>query len=87
MSFWPGMCSVHCRIQRVPWRGGLPFCGLKAGWCWSKGRWMTGAGLSAADCTALLRQYRKEVSLQVLDDQALWGRAITDERYLLLSCR
>ena len=52
-----------------------------------EGRWMTGAGRSAADCTALMRQYRKEVSLQVLDDQALWGRAITDERYLLLSRR
>jgi len=52
-----------------------------------EGRWMTGAGLSAADCIALLRQHRKEVGLQVLDDQALWGRAITDERYLLLSRR
>ncbi|MDW5323826.1 class I SAM-dependent methyltransferase [Plantactinospora sp. KLBMP9567] len=52
-----------------------------------EGRWMTGAGLSAADCTALLRQHRKEIGLQVLDDQALWGRAITDERYLLLSRR
>jgi ubiquinone/menaquinone biosynthesis C-methylase UbiE len=52
-----------------------------------EGRWMTGVGLSAADCAALVRQCREEVSLQVLDDQALWGRAITDERYLLLSCR
>lgn len=52
-----------------------------------EGRWMTGAGVSAADCTALVRQCREEVSLQVLDDQALWGRAITDERYLLISCR
>lgn len=50
-----------------------------------EGRWMTGAGLSAADCTALLRQHRKEVRLHVLDDHALWGRAITDERYLVLS--
>ena len=52
-----------------------------------EGRWLTGAGLAAADCTALLRQYRKEVDLHVLDDQDLWGRAITDERYLLLSRR
>ena len=52
-----------------------------------EGRWMTGAGLSAADCTALLRQHREEVRLHVLDDQALWGRAITDERYLVLSRR
>jgi hypothetical protein len=38
-----------------------------------EGRWMTGAGLSAADCTAMLWQYRKEVGLQVLDDQARWA--------------
>jgi SAM-dependent methyltransferase len=52
-----------------------------------EGRWMTGVGLPAADCTALLRLHREEARLQVLDDRALWGRAITDERYLLLSRR
>jgi 2-polyprenyl-3-methyl-5-hydroxy-6-metoxy-1,4-benzoquinol methylase len=50
-----------------------------------EGRWMTGAGLSAADCTALLRRHRQEARLQILDDRDLWGKAITDERYLLLS--
>jgi 2-polyprenyl-3-methyl-5-hydroxy-6-metoxy-1,4-benzoquinol methylase len=50
-----------------------------------EGRWMTGAGLSAADCIALLRQHRQEARLQILDDRDLWGKAIADERYLLLS--
>jgi 2-polyprenyl-3-methyl-5-hydroxy-6-metoxy-1,4-benzoquinol methylase len=50
-----------------------------------EGRWMTGAGLSAADCTALLRQHRQEARRQILDDRDLWGKAIADERYLLLS--
>jgi ubiquinone/menaquinone biosynthesis C-methylase UbiE len=52
-----------------------------------EGRWMTGAGLSAADCTTLVRQHRREAELRNLTDPALWGKAITDERYLLLSRR
>jgi len=50
-----------------------------------EGRWATGAGLSARDCTALVRQHRRETTVETLNDQSLWGRAITDERYLLLS--
>jgi ubiquinone/menaquinone biosynthesis C-methylase UbiE len=38
-----------------------------------EGRWMTGAGLSAADCTALVRQCREEVSLQVLARYYDWA--------------
>jgi hypothetical protein len=48
---------------------------------------MTGAGIPAAACTALVRCHRKEVDLRLLDDPALWGKAITDERYLLVSRR
>jgi SAM-dependent methyltransferase len=50
-----------------------------------EGRWMTGAGLSASDCTALVRQHRQEAELRALDDPALWGKMITDERYLVVS--
>jgi ubiquinone/menaquinone biosynthesis C-methylase UbiE len=52
-----------------------------------EGRWMTGAGIPAAACTALVRCHREEVDLRLLDDPALWGKAITDERYLLVSRR
>jgi SAM-dependent methyltransferase len=52
-----------------------------------EGRWMTGAGIPAATCGALVRRQRQEADLRLLDDPALWGRAITDERYLLLSRR
>jgi 2-polyprenyl-3-methyl-5-hydroxy-6-metoxy-1,4-benzoquinol methylase len=52
-----------------------------------EGRWMTGAGLSAADCTSLVQQHRHEAELRHLTDAALWGKTIIDERYLLLSRR
>jgi len=52
-----------------------------------EGRWMTGAGLSAGHCTALVRQHRQEADVRTLDDPALWGKIITDERYLVLSRR
>jgi ubiquinone/menaquinone biosynthesis C-methylase UbiE len=52
-----------------------------------EGRWMTGAGIPAATCSALVRRHRKELELRLLDDPALWGKAITDERYLLVSRR
>lgn len=50
-----------------------------------EGRWATGAGLPAADCAALVREHRREAHLRILDEPALWGRPVTDERYLLLS--
>ncbi|MEU4741342.1 methyltransferase domain-containing protein [Actinosynnema sp. NPDC023658] len=46
-----------------------------------EGRWSTGAGLTAAECVALLG----EGDVRPLDDPALWGRDITDERYLVAS--
>jgi len=50
-----------------------------------EGRWATGAGLPARECAALVRQHRAEATVEPLNDPALWGRAITDERYVLLS--
>jgi SAM-dependent methyltransferase len=52
-----------------------------------EGRWSTGAGLTAAECERLVRPHREELSTTRLGDPALWGRAITDERYLLVSRR
>ena len=52
-----------------------------------EGRWMTGAGIPAAACGTLVRQHRQEADLRLLDDPALWGKTITDERYLLVSHR
>lgn len=46
-----------------------------------EGRWHTGAGITAADCVALLG----EADVRPLTDPALWGREITDERYVVLS--
>ncbi|MFI5908610.1 class I SAM-dependent methyltransferase [Dactylosporangium sp. NPDC051541] len=46
-----------------------------------EGRWSTGAGLSAAECAALVPDGR----VRRLDDPALWGGPIGDERYLVTS--
>ena len=48
---------------------------------------MTGAGIPAAACGTLVRQHHQEADLRLLDDPALWGKTITDERYLLVSNR
>jgi SAM-dependent methyltransferase len=50
-----------------------------------EGRWSTGAGLTAAACRALVLEARQEADVVRLDDPALWGRSIDDERYLLVS--
>lgn len=50
-----------------------------------EGLWYTGGGLSAARCRELVAAHRAEVSVHPLTDSRLWGRSITDERYLLVS--
>ncbi|GAB2812049.1 class I SAM-dependent methyltransferase [Lentzea nigeriaca] len=50
-----------------------------------EGRWSTGAGLTSAECRALVLEVRREAEVTRLDDPALWGRPIDDERYLLVS--
>jgi SAM-dependent methyltransferase len=50
-----------------------------------EGRWSTGAGLTADECASVVGNVRKEVSITRLDDAALWGHPIDDERYLLVS--
>ena len=50
-----------------------------------EGHWSTGSGLTAADCRALVGRRRPEVLVERLDDPALWGREIDDERYVLLT--
>jgi SAM-dependent methyltransferase len=50
-----------------------------------EGRWFTGAGLGPDECRTLVRAHRQEAQVRKLDDPALWGKEIDDERYLLLS--
>jgi len=52
-----------------------------------EGRWSTGAGLAAEEVAALVRARGREAVLHPLDDPALWGRPVDDERYVLVSCR
>jgi SAM-dependent methyltransferase len=52
-----------------------------------EGRWSTGAGIPAEQCRELVLRHRREAVLEPLDDPALWGREIDDERYVVVSER
>jgi ubiquinone/menaquinone biosynthesis C-methylase UbiE len=52
-----------------------------------EGRWSTGAGLASEQVMSIVRRVREEADLRMLDDARLWGREITDERYLVVSLR
>lgn len=48
-----------------------------------EGLWGTGAGMSADALTAIVKPKVTTMSLRPLNDPALWGRTITDERYVV----
>ncbi len=50
-----------------------------------EGNWATGAGLTAARCAEMVGQWCSRVEVRHLPDPALWGREITDERYLVVA--
>ena len=50
-----------------------------------EGNWSTGAGLTAGRCARLVGQVCASAEVDHLADPALWGREITDERYLLVA--
>jgi hypothetical protein len=52
-----------------------------------EGRWWTGAGMTATDVTGLVRRHRAEAEVVVLDDEALWGGPVRDERFAVVSRR
>jgi SAM-dependent methyltransferase len=50
-----------------------------------EGHWATGGGVPAADAERIVRRHRDQAEVLPLIDPQLWGREITDERYLLVS--
>ena len=52
-----------------------------------EGRWHTGGGLAADEVIALVRPQTSDAGVQLLDDAALWGAPVSDERYLVLARR
>jgi ubiquinone/menaquinone biosynthesis C-methylase UbiE len=52
-----------------------------------EGRWSTGVGLTAQEAGRAVLRHRADAAITVLDDPALWGAPVTDERYLLVSRR
>ncbi len=50
-----------------------------------EGDWSTGAGLTAARCAEIVGESCTRVEVRRLPDPRLWGREITDERYLVVA--
>jgi SAM-dependent methyltransferase len=50
-----------------------------------EGRWWTGAGIESREVLNLLEARGRATSLTPLTDGALWGLAVDDERYLVVS--
>ena len=50
-----------------------------------EGDWSTGAGLTAARCAEVVGESCTRVEVRRLPDARLWGREITDERYLVVA--
>ena len=50
-----------------------------------EGLWGTGAGMPSAECRELVLRHRRHAEVVALADPALWGKEISDERYLILS--
>jgi len=50
-----------------------------------EGDWSTGAGLTAARCAEVVGESCTRVEVRRLPDPRLWGREITDERYLVVA--
>jgi len=50
-----------------------------------EGFWFTGAGLTAADAEALVVGAGREAQVTPLTDPVLWGKEVSDERYLIVS--
>jgi SAM-dependent methyltransferase len=48
-----------------------------------EGCWSTGSGLSAAECEQLVLRHLESVTVRRLEDPALWGRPVDDERFLV----
>ena len=50
-----------------------------------EGLWGTGAGIPSAVCRELVLRHRRHADVVALTDPALWGKEISDDRYLILS--
>ena len=50
-----------------------------------EGLWGTGAGIPSGTCRELVLRHRRHADVVPLTDPALWGKEISDERYLVLS--
>ena len=52
-----------------------------------EGRWSSGVGVASADVAELVLRHRSEAEVTLLDEAAVWGAPIADERYVITSRR
>ncbi len=50
-----------------------------------EGSWSTGAGLTADETLQMVEATGRQARLRMLPEAAYWGKAVSDERYLVLS--
>ncbi|WP_313959646.1 methyltransferase domain-containing protein [Arthrobacter sp. U41] len=50
-----------------------------------EGLWGTGAGIASGTCRELVLRHRSRADVVPLTDPSLWGKEISDERYLVIS--
>lgn len=53
----------------------------------AEGRFPAGSGLKSAESGRMVLRQRADATIISLSDPALWGRPVTDQRYLLISRR
>jgi SAM-dependent methyltransferase len=80
--------------RHVLWALSDPAAGL-AGWCellipggrlvLIEGLWSNGAGMTAAEVTGLVTGLGRPSEVRELSDPGLWGQAISDQRYAIVS--
>ena len=83
-SFWPAICCGRCRIRTPHLAGGRGSCAGRA-MVLVEGLWGAGAGIPSAECRELVLRHRHQADVVPLTDPALWGKEISDDRYLILS--
>ena len=84
-SSWPAMCCGRSRIRTPPLAGGPGSCGAPEPWSWWKGCGAPAPAFPRRTCRELVLRHRRHADVVPLTDPALWGKEISDDRYLILS--
>ena len=93
---WPDRCFDVVLCRHLLWALEDPAAAVRewlrilvpgGGLLLIEGQWSTGAGMQASAVVGLLGAAGQSAAVMRLDDAALWGHPIADERYLVTSRR